>query len=312
MNNPAVSVIIVSYECADLLRRTLVSVERQVVPGGFEIIVVDNASRDGSADVARAFERVDAVALGYNVGFGAANNIGARRAVADRLLFLNPDVVLEEGVIAGLAKFLAARPPAGAVGPAIVNADGSLQKFCARRYPGFLQLLLQVSGLGESRWAEGKRLHRFYPDTFYKGPPAQAEALAGACMMVRRAAFEALGGFDEGYFLYSEDVDLCRRIRDHGWEIWYVPGGKVEHFTGGSRRTPNPLVVAESHRSAARYARRWHGAAASLLVRFCSGASLRIRRLLFGIAGVINAASRERGRLYAQALRLKKNPGREG
>jgi GT2 family glycosyltransferase len=301
MTPPAVSAVVVSYNCADLLRTALASLSEQEVDGGLEIIVVDNASADDGADVAAAFPGVEVVALERNVGFAAANNVGARRARGGVLLFANPDVEAPPRVVAALNDFLLRNNAAAAVGPKLVGRDGRLQRFCARRFPTAWNLLFQVSGIGESRWAGASWAHRFYPARYYEVGPARAEALAGAFMIVRRGVFEEVGGFDEGYFLYGEDVDLCRRLSAAGGEIWYVPAGPVRHYTGGSRRSPDPVVVAESHRSAVRYARRWHGGLAAAAVRAVSTSSLWGRRFAFGAAGLFGEGGRRRARFYADA-----------
>jgi GT2 family glycosyltransferase len=187
-----------------------------------------------------------------------------------------------------------------------VGRDGTVQRFCARRWPTTAQLILQVAGWGESRWAESAWLHGFERPAFYEGPPAQTEAVAGAFMMARRDAFEEVGGFDQGFFLYGEDVDLCRRLKDAGGEVWYVPTEPVKHYTGGSRRTPNPLAVAASHRAAERYAYKWRGGIAGALVVATSAFSLAARRVACGVAGLANTRARAAGRFYGEALRLKR------
>lgn len=302
MTSAAVSAICVSYNCADLLRATLASLTRQEVPGGVEIIVVDNASRDDSAAAASEFEGVSVIPLEENVGFGAANNVGARRAGGELLLFANPDVECPPGVVAALADFMAQHPGAAAAGPTTVDREGRLQKFCARKFPRLGNMLFLVSGIEESRWAGSPLAHRFYPPAFYGRGPAEAEVLAGAFMLVRRRAFEAVGGFDEGYFLYGEDVDLCRRLWREG-TVWYVPVGPVRHFTGGSRTVPDPVVTIEAHRSAARYAGLWLGRGAGSLVRLCSAASLRTRRVLFAVLGLLWKGAGRRARYYADVIK---------
>jgi len=296
---PLVSAITVSYNCADLLREALASLLVQEVRGGLEVIVVDNASADDSVAVAREFAGVEVRALGRNVGFGAANNLAAAQARGKYLLFANPDVEVPPGVAAELASFMEGRPEAAAGGPALVGRDGRRQRFCARRFPSAGNLIMLVSGLAESRWGGSALAHRYYPPAYYERGPARADVLAGACMMVRREIFEAVGGFDEAYFLYAEDVDLCRRLAAAGGEVWYVPAGPVRHFTGGSRRTASPLVVAESHRSAVRYARRWHGGLAAAAVRSVSKLSLWGRWLLFAAARPLGEWARRRARFYA-------------
>ncbi|MGD8717191.1 MAG: glycosyltransferase family 2 protein [Candidatus Zixiibacteriota bacterium] len=310
MSALAATAVCVSYDCADLLRRALTSLVAQDVPAGMEIIVVDNASPDDSADVAASFPEVDVLRLPRNAGFGAANNAGAVRAKGDYLLFVNPDTETPPGLVATLLDFMEERPAAAAVGPKIVGRDGKLQRFCARRAPNFLNMMFLVSGLEESRFAGSSLTHRYYPRPFYDAAPARAEVLSGAFILVRRRAFEAVGGFDEGYFLYSEDVDLCMRLGRAGGELWYVPAGPVSHYTGGSRRLPNPLVVAESHRSLRRYARTWFGPAAGALVTAWSGTSLWLRRFGFAVLGVAWRGGRRRARLYREVLASLARPAR--
>ncbi|NIT36758.1 MAG: glycosyltransferase [candidate division Zixibacteria bacterium] len=305
---PAVSAVCVSYNCADLLAVALASLKAQVVPGGFEVIVVDNASSDDSAGVAARVPGVTVVPLEKNVGFAAANNVGARLARGEQLLFVNPDVDVPPGVVAALGEFLAGIPTAAAVGPKVVGRDGRLQKFCARKFPTLLNLLVLVSGLAELRWVGSALAHRYYPTSFYERGPAPVEALSGAFTLVARRAFEAAGGFDENYFLYAEDLDLCRRLRRAGGEIWYLPVGPVGHYTGGSRRVPDAAVVVASHRAAARYARRWHGRVGGHLVAACSRVSLCARRLIFYLGGLVWKAARRRARFYADVLAASRGP----
>jgi len=302
MTAPTVSAVCVSYNCADLLRVTLASLVRQDVPGGMEIIVVDNASRDGSAAAAAEFAGVTVIPLEENVGFGAANNVGARRAGGEQLLFANPDVDAPAGVVSGLVEFISKNGEAVAAGPKVADREGKLQKFCARKFPRLINMLFLVSGIEETRWAGSPLAHRFYPPAFYERGPAEAEVLAGAFMLVRRRAFEAIGGFDEGYFLYGEDVDLCRRLWREG-AVWYVPVGPVRHFTGGSRTVPDPIVTIESHRSAARYAGLWLGRGAGSLVRLGSAVSLRARRILFAALAPLWKRARTRARYYAEVVK---------
>jgi GT2 family glycosyltransferase len=306
---PAVSAVCVSYNCADLLAVALASLGAQAVPGGFEVIVVDNASSDDSAAVAARAPDVTVVPLEKNVGFAAANNVGARLARGEQLLFVNPDVDVPPGVVAALSEFLAGTPAAAAAGPKVVGRDGRLQKFCARKFPTLLNLLVLVSGLEESRWAGSALAHRYYPTAFYGRGPGRADALSGAFMLVARRAFEAVGGFDENYFLYAEDLELCHRLRRAGGEIWYLPVGPVRHYTGGSRRTPDPAVVVASHRGAARYARRWHGDVGGRLVAACSRVSLWARRSMFYVAGIAWKGGRRRARFYADVLAALRGTG---
>jgi GT2 family glycosyltransferase len=243
-------VLIASYNTRALLLEAITSARDE--PGA-EIIVVDNASTDASADaVENAFADVVLVREKRNLGFAAATNRAAAEAHGEFLLLLNPDARLLEGALARLMDCMAARPQAATVGPALVYPDGRTQAaaFC---FPGVIQVALDlfpVDRLMDSRL--NGRLH-------HSPTPRQIDHPLGACMLIRRSAWDDVGPLDEGYFMYLEEVDWCRRAQARGWEIWYVPSARVVHHAGSATRKEPGAMFAQLWRSRLRYYQRHHG-----------------------------------------------------
>jgi N-acetylglucosaminyl-diphospho-decaprenol L-rhamnosyltransferase len=248
--SPRISAVTVSYNSARDLPDCVRSLRAEALA---EIIVVDNASTDGSVAAARAADpAVVVVETGANLGFGTGVNRGADRTTADYLLILNPDTVVEPGTVKALVEALERDPGLGAVGPRIENLDGSLYP-SVRRFPD-LAVALGHAFVGLV-WPANPFTRRYRMlDWDHDTPAADVDWVSGACMLVRRAAFDAVSGFDEGYFMYVEDVDLCWRLGRAGWRIGYEPGGRVVHALGGSSwRKPYRMIV-EHHRSLLRFA----------------------------------------------------------
>jgi GT2 family glycosyltransferase len=228
-SDPAVSVVIVSYNTRELLQACLTSLGHAALP--LQVIVVDNASTDGSADAARAHEiPVEVIANADNLGFSKANNLGLQTAEAPYVLILNSDAAVRAGTIETLAEVLDTRPEVGIVGPRTVGGDGRIQvSFGPDLTPW-------------SEWRQRRLVHGVK-----RGDPAalrRAEDLAsterpvpwvsGSCLLARYSLLEQLGGFDEGFFLYEEDVDLCVRARQAGSQVLYTPRAEVVHHLGRS------------------------------------------------------------------------------
>ena len=253
---PSVSVLIVNYRSYAELRACLQSIER--IEPDAEVVVVDWSSH--APDAARLrldHPGVRLLAETGNRGFGAGVNLAACHARGSRLLLLNPDAVLEASVTPALCAYLDAHPRVAVVGPRILDADGALQA-SARRFPGVSTL----AG-GRSTWLTrawpGNPVSRRNLLAGGNGPRA-VDWLSGACMLIRREAFDNVGGFDEGFFLYWEDADLCRRLADAGWETHYRPDVTVRHAAGrSSRHAPMRSQVA-FHKSVYRYFRKHAGA----------------------------------------------------
>lgn len=236
-----IAVIIVSYCCADLTLRCLDSLAEERAngrPAGLKVVVVDNASGD-ALPIARAIaehHREDWITLvraSENGGFGYGNNLGA--AAARQLwpvkwfYFLNPDTQVQPGAITTLRHFLATRPLAGLAGSSFLNQDGSDWPF-AFRFPGMLSEFEH----GLSFRLVSRLLQKHCVAKVMRKEAALTDWVSGASVMVRTATFDALQGFDEGFFLYFEETDLCLRARKAGWQTWYVPDSVVMHVAGQS------------------------------------------------------------------------------
>jgi N-acetylglucosaminyl-diphospho-decaprenol L-rhamnosyltransferase len=228
---PRVSVVIVSFEVRELLRRCLDSVRAQE---GVEVEtwVVDNASRDGSADlVAGGYAEVRLVRNDSNVGFATANNQALKQTTGDWLLLLNPDTELPPGALAGLVRVFGRHPRAGVVGFALRNPDDSPQASCFA-FPGFWNQVLESAGLQRAAMSLGRGTPSAAP------PPASGEGevdwVTGACMCLSRAAYSVVGGLDERLFLYGEEPDWCWRARSSGFATVWSDAVRVLHHGGAS------------------------------------------------------------------------------
>jgi GT2 family glycosyltransferase len=223
------------------------------LPSEVETVVVDNASHDDGVQVARA-ARPDAAILDTgNRGFGAGCNLGARNASGDLLLFVNPDCVLEDGAVEALAERLASLP-GGIVGPALLTMEGELRHVCRRRSqpPQDVAALLPIVWKRPPAFAR-RDLPATHPVYRHGGP---VDYLQGACMLLRRTDFIAAGGFDEDFFLFSEEEDLCDRLRARGGECVYEPRARVRHAWGASTAQVEHGAVYHYYRSRAIFYRK--------------------------------------------------------
>jgi N-acetylglucosaminyl-diphospho-decaprenol L-rhamnosyltransferase len=245
---PRVSALVVSYNTRALLLESLASLDQDHV----EMVVVDNASADGSADaVEQRYPSVRLFRSATNVGFAAAVNLAACRSSGEHLLLLNPDATLQRGALDALEQFLDDHPRAAAVGAALVYADGRAQD-SAFRFPGLAQIALDLFPIPR---LAGSRVN----GRVRAGDrPVRIHHPLGACMLIRRDAWQAVGPFDEGYFMYVEEVDWCRRALATGWEVWHHPGAIAVHRGGQSTRQQADAMFAQLWRSRLRYYERFH------------------------------------------------------
>ena len=260
-SSPRVSALIVSYNTRDLLLEAIGSV---VDEAGVETIVVDNASHDGSPEaVARRFPSVHLIRSEHNLGFAAGVNRAGACARGDALLILNSDARLLPGGLERLLAILNAEPRAALVSPALRYPDGRPQA-AAFRFPGLVQLALDLFPV--DRLADTPLNGRVRT----RGPAAIDHPL-GACMLIRRAAWQDVGPLDEGYFMYLEEIDWCRRATARGWQIWHEPAAVAIHHGGSSTRQHADRMFDQLWRSRLRYYARYHGPlynrAVHLLVR---------------------------------------------
>jgi len=260
------SVVIVNWNVRDLLRRCLLSILASSQTRKFEIIVVDNASTDGSVEMVRAeLPAVHLIANTENRGFPAANNQGLAIARGRYVLLLNPDTEIVGDALATMVAFADAHPDVGMIGPQLLYADGSVQS-SRRRFPTLATGFLESTWL--ERYASRRLLERYefldQPDDVVQ----DVDWLYGAALMARREAVEQVGPMDEGYFMYSEELDWCRRFRDTGWRVVYLPAAQIVHHEGKS----SEQVVAARHihfqTSKVRYFRKYHGRVVGEVLRF--------------------------------------------
>ncbi len=256
-----ITVIIVNYNSGPHLAECLTSLDAGLAGFNWEGVVVDNASTDDSEKAAdqgqseSASGHVRLVRLPNNTGFAAGANLGVRTSASDRLLFINPDCVVAPGLLDPLLSELDTCPRAAAVAPCVINEDGSPQGN-ARGDPTMMTGLFGRSTLlsrlfPSAPWARRNvRRSRTLPEG---QRAASVDWVSGSCVLVRREAFTEIGGFDERYFLYWEDADLCRRLRNAGWSIRFRPDARVVHVGARSSRTVKPLAIRAFHRSAYLY-----------------------------------------------------------
>ncbi len=250
---PDLSVIVLNYNCRDLLRDCLRSLE-DAAPGlRMETIVVDNASADDSVAMVRAeFPAAILIANTENLGFTRGNNVGIARATGRHILLLNNDTVVHAGAFAQAVRAMDADPSIGAAGLRLLNADGSLQLSC-RRFPSFQQALFNRNSI-LTRLMPGNKFSKAYLLTdLPRDEMADVDWVSGACLLVRREVLDGIGGLDERFFMYSEDVDFCYRVWQAGWRVTYMPQACVVHLIGQSTRRAALKPVIERHRSMYRF-----------------------------------------------------------
>lgn len=238
-DTPTISFVIVNYNVRDYLEQLLHSLRRALTDITHEFLVVDNGSVDGSvAHIRSRFPEVTVIESGENLGFGRANNVALKRVRGEFVVMVNPDVVVQEDTFTRLLDFFADHPEAGAATPKMLNPDGSFSVDCRHDIPTPMTALWKVLGLAKlfPRSRVFARYNLTWLDTEETNP---VPAISGAFMMVRRTVLERIGHFDERFFMYCEDIDLCHRINQDGWQIWYVPTSQIIHYKGESTKKNN-------------------------------------------------------------------------
>jgi GT2 family glycosyltransferase len=230
---PELSVIVVNWNSAGFVRKCLASIRRQKHDLSIEIIVIDNCSKDGcGAMIAAEFPDVRFIQADANIGFANANNLAFEQSHGELLLFLNPDTEVGELAIERMVNATTQIPDAGLVGPLLLNSDLSVQTSCIQRFPTIWKILLDSDALRNllPKWSLwGTR-------PLFDSPCARiaVEAVSGACQMMRRDVFQRAGLYNSAYFMYVEDVDLCRRVRELGLKTYHVGDAVVVHHGGQS------------------------------------------------------------------------------
>ncbi len=242
------SIIIVSFNSNKLLEACLASIYKNTHKISFEITVVDNASSDGSQEMVKTkFPQVYLIENKENIGFSRANNLGLKNCQARYALLLNNDTIIKNGALDIMVAFMDKSPKAGAVGPKLLNIDGSIQR--------------QGSSLGKKFWLSKK--------------PTSVDFVIGAALMVRKEVIDQIGLMDENLFFYNDDIDWCLSIRKAGWKIYFFPHAEVIHYGGySSKRTFNRRLFVEGFKGGLYFCRKHYGEPAYNIYRLILGLGL--------------------------------------
>jgi GT2 family glycosyltransferase len=237
----SLDVVIVSYRCRELLRACLGSLDEHPASRRMQVFAVDNASDDGTIEMVKSeFPKVRLHAARENLGFARANNLAIREGSAPYVLALNPDTRVTSGALDRMLALMDERGNIGIAGCRLVLEDGTLDHAAKRSFPTPLSALSHFTGFGR-RGNASVRLAQYRAPELDEHASGPVDAVNGAFMLIRRAALEEVGLFDEGYWMYMEDLDLCYRFRDVGWLTWYEPAATVIHVkagTSGKHRRP--------------------------------------------------------------------------
>jgi len=277
---PEVSIVIVNWNSKDYVRGCLASFFRHQPAFPIEIIVVDGGSFDGcDAMLAREYPTVIFIQSADNIGFARCNNLGARSARGKYLLLLNPDTEFIDESLEVLWQAANSLPQAGAIGCRLLNRDHSLQRSCVQSFPTAINQALDSEFL--RRLVPNSRLWGMAPLHVDEGKPVEAEVISGACILVRRAWFEKVGGFTETYFMYGEDLDLNYKLRRAGHPSYYVPTATLVHFGGGSsNQSQSNFSTVMMRVSVHRFIETHRGSASAFVYRMSLSISALIRLVL--------------------------------
>jgi N-acetylglucosaminyl-diphospho-decaprenol L-rhamnosyltransferase len=269
-----VAAVIVNYNSGDDVASAARSAMEAAGDARVEVVVVDNDSHDGSADRAEAaVPGVRVIRNGRNAGFGSAANVGMRATQTPWIFLLNPDARITGGTLGGLLKVVADRPEAGAVGVLTRNPDGTVYP-SARRIPGYAEATMHafVSPFRpDNRWTRGYEML-----DWDRRSERSVDWVSGSSMLLRRAALDRIGLFDEDYFMYVEDVDLCTRLRGARWDVWFTPELEVTHIGGTATRGKRSMTL-EHSRSMYRYFVKHRSPGALAVLRPPAWVALRAR-----------------------------------
>lgn len=285
-----VSVIIVSWNARRFLKDCIESVRRTGGRLVREIVVVDNASTDGSPEMVKElFPEVTLVRASTNLGFAKANNLGMKHCRGDFLALVNSDVIVHPECFQKLAALLDSREQVGLVGPRIIGADGHVQHTC-RQLPTVWNTLCRFLALDRvfSRW---RLFAGFQMRHWDYNSLAEVEVLSGCFWLARRSAVEDVGSLDERFFFYAEDIDWCKRFRDAGWKIMFVPEASATHFGGGSSGNAPLRYSIEMLRANLLYWKKHHGSLGRLSY-YCMALVQHLARLV--VRGVMRFVGAQR------------------
>ncbi len=284
------SIIIVNWNTCTLLRNCLRSIQQGGRGLTVQTIVVDNNSSDGSREmVTREFPQVTLLNSGANLGFARANNLALPLVQSPLVLFLNPDTEILADALQRMVQFMHGRPDVGALGCKIRNVSGTIQRLGLQWFPTPWTEFLKFIAVSEQTLS---RLPRFFPS---HDPEASGEVhkLFGACLLTRRAVLEKVGGFDERFFMYCEDVDFCYRVAAAGWKLFYLSDAEILHLGGGaSSAAPGTFSVLMTCESFSQFMRKHHGKIGSAAYRLAAFAGAQFRLMALGVMSATRFASK--------------------
>jgi GT2 family glycosyltransferase len=294
------SIVIVNWNTRDLLARCLRSVEQSLgsrANPANETIVVDNGSKDGSVDlVSDEFPWARLIENRENVGFARACNQAMRQSKSRYVALLNSDTEVLPGAFDAMTQFMEAHPKAGACGPRLLNEGGTLQPSCYR-------MLTPTRELWRLLFLDRIARKATYPmHTWDTDTPRPVEVINGACLMLRRTSLDAVGLLDEDYFLYTEEVDLCLRLADAGWELWWIPQARVVHQGGASSRQVREAAFLQLYRSKVQFYRKFGGEGRASEFKRYIRIAYWLRVTVSYLLTPLSATFRGRARLYRRLL----------
>lgn len=273
---PEISVIIVSYNVRDLLESCLQSLYTALTGIRHEVFVVDNRSDDGTVEmVGRRFPRVSLIASEENLGFARGNNLALAAARGEIILLLNPDTLVQEDTISSMLRFFDGNPDVGMAGCKIIKPDGTLELACRRSFPSPWVSFTKLSGLS-SLFPRSPLFARYNLTYLSEDESYEVDAISGSFMMLRRTVYNAIGGLDESYFMYGEDLDYCYRTQKAGWKLFYVHSTKIIHYGGESTKRSSIDAPAEFYHAMQVFARNNLGLSAFSLGVISLGIRLRL------------------------------------
>ena len=306
MSKPDVSIVIVSFNVYRLLDQCLASLFATRDDLQTEVIVIDNASEDNTVSLVRAkHPRVRLIVNDTNLGFAKATNQGLQVAKGKHIFLLNPDTVVLPGTMAGLARFLDETRDAGAVGPRLLNPDGSLQPSC-RSFPNLLNMA--IFSFASYDWLPRQsNPMRHLLEGWDHSRLMAVDYVIGAALMIKRTVLEHVGLLDESFFLYGEEKDWCYRLRQAGYQTYYLPNAQVIHFGGQSSRQVTRFAVRHLYASHERFLRMHYGFAYAQILIGILRMGLAHRAVKFGALGLFQRRKRaglwQKAAVYASVLK---------
>ena len=276
------SIIIVNYNSKEFLPRNLDALRRYLAKIPHEVIIADNASFDGSTEmILKLYPEVTLLHNTQNKGFAAAVNQGIKLAQGEFIVWLNPDTELLDEGFETLLHYMEAHPDTAIMGPQIVNPDGSVQLSC-RSFPSHETALFNRYSLLTKIFPSNPRSRKYLNTGWNHTEIREVDWVSGACLMHRASLIKNIGGLDETFFMYCEDVDFCLRARNSGFKTLYHPGAKVlHHIAGSSRKTPRKMI-AERHKSMWHYYRKHYPR--NIFIDAVTGAVIKTRAALLILA----------------------------